>query len=117
MSRRFEIDGSVYELVAACSHDSIAVYLDIHIEEQGKRVALLRLRCAATEPQYGSLERMSAEEQMDLAVRRGGLEDHVRSTLRWQSDLHKINPEWGISPIFQAWFPQNYKNAAHLSAR
>jgi hypothetical protein len=108
MNARFEIDCSVYELVPVSRRDPMAVYLDVHIEKDGKRVALFSLRCAASEPQHDMIERMSVEEQMDLALRRGTLEALVRSALEWQSSLCKINPKWGVSPIFQAWFPENY---------
>jgi len=112
MNPRLTIDGSVYELVPKRTRDSIATCFDINIMESGKRVALFRLRCAAFEPQYEMIERMSMEDLMGLAVQRGGLEGHVRSALHWQSELRKINPEWGISPVFQAWFPENYDRAA-----
>lgn len=108
MGLRIEIDGRIYDLVPALSRDAIAIYLDIHIQENGRRVALVRLRCAASEPQYEMIERMAIEELLERVIQRGGLEGHVRVALQWQSDLHKINSEWGISPLYQAWFPENF---------
>jgi hypothetical protein len=117
MNRRLEIDGLVYELTPVSRREQMAAYLDIHIERDGKRVALFSLRCAASEPQYEMVERMPIDEQMALAVRRGGLETLVRSALEWQSSLGRINPGWGVSPIFQPWFPENYRDAVQLCSR
>lgn len=104
-----DVDGSKYELVGDRSSDANAVYLDIDICEGGQRIALLKMRCAAFEPEYEMMANASVETLLEMAMHRGDLEENVRSALRWQFELRRINPEWGVRPIFSVWFPKNYE--------
>jgi hypothetical protein len=106
------IDGSEYELIAARSQDALAVYLDMSIHEGGRRVALFKLRCGASEPEYQMIASASLDALVEMARRRGDLADNVRGALQWQAELQKINPDWGVSPIFHSWFPKNYEHRA-----
>jgi len=104
-----DIEGSEYELIPDRSEDSLAVYLDINVHRDGKTVALLKLRCAVYEPEYEKIASTSVEVLLEMAMRREGIADNVRGALHWQSELQRINPEWGVSPVYSSWFPKNYE--------
>lgn len=85
------------------------MYLDINIHRGEKRIALFKLRCAVYEPEYEKMAGTSVDALLEMAMRREDIADNVRSALHWQSELQRINPEWGVSPVFSCWFPKNYE--------
>ena len=107
-----QVDGRLYHLVALCIRKEDAIYVDLDVKENDKRVARFRLRCAEHEVQYATLRQSSDSEISELAASTI-TPDRVRQALWFESELRKLNPESPVNGVLGAIFPETNRNGTH----